>query len=126
MIMWFFVQSLKNLWTFAREYGMCLFDLKVKYARKEEYHMGIIENLYYGNVDMQDTVCDSESYRAVLKELITADLKLREVMSEEQTALYDAVKECSNRLSDVIAAETFSAGFRLGARLMTEIYGTGQ
>ena len=47
-------------------------------------------------------------------------------MSEEQTALYDAVKECSNRLSDVIAAETFSAGFRLGARLMTEIYGTRQ
>ena len=88
--------------------------------------MGIIEDLYYGNVDMQDAVCDSESYRAVLKELITADLKLREAMSEEQTALYDAVKECSNRLSDVIAAETFSAGFRLGARLMTEIYGTGQ
>ena len=70
--------------------------------------MGIIEDLYYGNVDMQDAACDSKSYRAVLKELITADLKLREAMSEEQAALYDAVKECSNRLSDVIAAETFS------------------
>ena len=45
-----------------------MFGLKVKYARKEEYYMGIIEDLYYGNVDMQDAVCDSESYRAVLKE----------------------------------------------------------
>ena len=116
----------KFLWTFALECGMCLFGLTVKYALKEEYHMGIIEDLYYGNVDMQDAVCDSESYRAVLKELIAADLSLREAMSEEQTALYDAVKDCSNRLSDVIAEETFSTGFRLGARLMTEIYGTEQ
>ena len=87
--------------------------------------MSIIKDIYYGEIDMQDSACASEQYRAELKALIEADNALREALTPEQVILLDAAKEHNNRLNDAANAEIFEQGFRLGAVLMLEIvYGT--
>ena len=83
--------------------------------------MSIIKDLYYGEIDMQDSGCTSERYRTELKGLVAADNALREALTEEQVKLLDAAKERNNRLTDAANAEIFEQGFRLGAELMLEI-----
>ena len=83
--------------------------------------MSIIKDLYYGEIDMQDSACVSEQYRDELKALIEADNALREALTPEQVKLLDAAKERNNRLNDAANAEIFEQGFRLGAALMLEI-----
>ena len=83
--------------------------------------MSIIKDLYYGEIDMQDSACASEQYRAELKALVAADNALREALTPEQVKLLDAAKERNNRLNDATNAEIFEHGFRLGAALMLEI-----
>ena len=83
--------------------------------------MSIIKDLYYGEIDMQDTACASERYRTELKALVAADNALREALTPEQVKLLDAAKERNNRLNDAANAELFEQGFRLGAVLTLEI-----
>ncbi len=83
--------------------------------------MSIIKSIFYGTLDMQDAGCDSTEYSVTLKELIAADLALREALTEKQTKLLERAKECSNRLNDITLAEVFEEGFRLGSVLMLEI-----
>ena len=83
--------------------------------------MSIIKDIYYGEIDMQDSACASEQYKTALKALIEADNALREALTPEQVKLLDAAKERNNRLNDAANAEIFEQGFRLGAELMLEI-----
>ena len=83
--------------------------------------MSIIKDIYYGDTDMQDEFCKSEEYREALKKLIDADNSLRESLSADQIALLDAAKECNNRLNEIVTAESFANGFRLGVRLILEV-----
>ena len=94
-------------------------------SRKDRKAMSIIKDIYYGAIEMQDSACASEQYRAELKALVEADNALRESLTPEQVRLLDTAKECNNRLNDTANAEIFEQGFRLGALLMLEIvYGT--
>ena len=45
--------------------------------------MSIIKDIYYGEIDMQDSACASEQYKAALKALIDADNALREALTGE-------------------------------------------
>ena len=83
--------------------------------------MNVIQDIFYGTLDMQDAVCDDPQYSSVLRELITADSKLRESLTGEQKKLLDSAKKCNNRLNDVTTVGIFAEGFRLGAVLMLEI-----
>ena len=83
--------------------------------------MSIIKDIYYGEIDMQDSACESEQYRIALKALVAADNALREALTPEQAKLLDAAKERNNRLNDAANAGIFEPGFRLGALLMLEI-----
>ncbi len=56
-----------------------------------------------------------------MKEMIEADYKLRDALSDEQITLLNDAKEVNNRLTDIITAESFANGFRLGAKLMLEV-----
>ena len=83
--------------------------------------MSIIKDIYYGEIDMQDSACESTQYKAELKALIEADNALREALTGEQVKLLDAAIERNNRLNDAANAEIFEQGFRLGAALILEI-----
>ena len=83
--------------------------------------MSIIKDIYYGEIDMQDSACASEQYKTALKALIEADNALREALTPEQVKLLDAAKERNNRLNDAANAEIFEQGFRLGVALILEI-----
>ena len=83
--------------------------------------MSIIEDMYYGNIDMQDSFCDNDKYRQALKALADADLKLRSSLNKEQIALLEQARLHSLALGDVSGVALFTEGFRLGAKLMLEI-----
>ena len=83
--------------------------------------MSIIQDIFYGTLDMQDSACNSPQYVSALQELIAADLALRGALTEEQIQLLDSAKECGNRLNDITVAGIFEEGFRLGAVLMLEL-----
>ena len=83
--------------------------------------MSIITNIFFGEIDMQDAFCNSEQYHQAMKDLIEADDKLRDALSEEQITLLNDAKEVNNRLTEIITAESFVSGFRLDAKLMLEV-----
>ena len=45
--------------------------------------MSIIKDIYYGEIDMQDSACESTQYKTELKALIEADNALREALTGE-------------------------------------------
>ena len=83
--------------------------------------MSIIKDIFYGETDMQDTFCKKDEYRQALKELIDADNALRKSLTEEQIALLDEAKDRSSRLNNIISAECFANGFKVGVWLILEI-----
>ena len=83
--------------------------------------MSIITDIFFGDIDMQDAFCNSKQYHKAMKDLIEADNALRGSLSDEQIVLLGAAKECNNRLNEIITAECFANGFRLGAKLMLEV-----
>lgn len=83
--------------------------------------MSIIKDIFYGQIEMQDSYCGRQQYRQALKDLIDADLKLRQALSDEQRDLLDEAKRRGNTLNDIIEYESFAEGFRLGVRIMLEV-----
>lgn len=57
--------------------------------------MSIIEDMYYGNIDMQDSFCENDKYRQALKKLADADLKLRGSLDGEQITLLEQARQRS-------------------------------
>ena len=82
--------------------------------------MSIIRDIFYGQIEIQDTYCQRQQYRQALKDLIDADLKLQQALSDEQRDLLDEAKRRGNILNDIIEYESFAEGFRLGVRMMLE------
>ena len=83
--------------------------------------MSIIKDIFYGQIEMQDSYCGRPQYRQALKDLIDADNALRESLSADQIALFDEAKRRGNILNDIIEYESFAEGFRLGVRMMLEV-----
>ena len=61
--------------------------------------MSIIRDMFYGEIEIQDSFCQRQEYQRALKKLIDADLSLRQMLSEEQKALLDKAKQCGNILN---------------------------
>ena len=83
--------------------------------------MSIIKDIFYGQIEMQDSYCGRQQYRQALKDLIDADLKLQQALSDKQRDLLDEAKRRGNILNDIIEYESFAEGFRLGVRMMLEV-----
>ena len=111
----------KTVVDFPKRFWYVFVDPPTLRGRKGQTTMSIITDIFYGDTDMQDAFCKSDEYRHALKKLIDADDALRKSLSAEQIALLDAAKECDNTLNEIIAADSFANGFRLGARLMLEV-----
>ena len=84
--------------------------------------MKIIEDLYYGRIAPYEMNISATTEYQKLKALAdrNEDL-LRDSLSHEQKELLDKLTECITDISSISERDMFSAGFRLGIKLMIDV-----
>ena len=82
---------------------------------------GVIEELWYGNIDPQVQRVEGNSE---IKNLLNLMGKNRDDLSatltDKQNEILEKYDDCVNEMYCIIERETFAYGFRLGGRLMCE------
>ena len=82
---------------------------------------GVIEELWYGNIDPQTQRVEGNSE---IKNLLNLMGKNRDDLSatltDKQKEILEKYDDCVNEMYCIIERETFAYGFRLGARFMLE------
>lgn len=84
----------------------------------------IIEELYYGNIEPQE-LSDSEmilKLKKTLRKVNESEEKLISEFTDEQKEKFADFSERYNEFSGVSNADSFVTGFRLGARMMLDIF----
>ena len=81
--------------------------------------MTILENLYYGNIaPFERKISDGE---AIEKAVFLED-KLKSELTEEQKALFEEFEKADSDVSCKEEVRAFTAGFKLGVRLIKEVF----
>ena len=82
---------------------------------------GVIEDLWYGNIDPQVQRVEGNKE---IKNLLNLMGKNRDDLSitltDKQNEILEKYDDCVNEMYCIIERETFAYGFRLGGRLMCE------
>ena len=88
--------------------------------------MSILKDLYYGKVryDEKPIAADSEHER-LSREVVDMESRFRKELSDEAKRQYDLYTQKIDRISDIVALESFKHGFQLGVLLMLEAIETG-
>ena len=84
----------------------------------------MIEELYYGNIEPQE-LNNGETTLKLKKKLskvAAGEHQFSERLSDEEKKIFSGLMEDYNELSGLGCADSFISGFRLGARLMIDIY----
>ena len=83
----------------------------------------IIQELWHGNIVPQE---DSRNNTKEMKELISYiarhDENLEKLLTEEQKAIFEKYQDCWNEYVSLAEAAIFEHAFKLGAKLVIEIY----
>ena len=83
--------------------------------------MTILENLYYGNIaPFERKITDGET----IDKAIFLEDKLKAELTEKQKALFEAFEKAESEVSCEEEVRAFTAGFKLGARLIREVFET--
>ncbi len=84
--------------------------------------MSALENLYYGDIKpCALSINQNATFKELLKTITASEKSLIEQFTDEERDLYDQLKNCDIRISDITQRDMFIQGFKLGARLMLEI-----
>lgn len=85
--------------------------------------MTMLEELFYGNINPCDKAVKKGSRYAKLQKRLCDNYDgLRKSLTEKDLPLLDAAEDAAAELSVLSQKESFADGFRLGARLMLEIF----
>lgn len=85
--------------------------------------MNTLENLYYGNIDPHEhTVSSGTDKCELIETVVWLETELRATLTEQQKALLEQLEKADAEVSDRHELQAFTVGFRLAARLMTEVY----
>jgi len=92
---------------------------------KKVMPMGILDELYYGNIDLhvQHVQADAQ-LRKKQALLIRDEDKMRSMLDKEQKDWFERCKELGGELSELQEREMFSKGFCLAVRIMAEVMST--
>lgn len=84
--------------------------------------MTVLENLYHGNINPSEfnNLQERENYKKLLSLISTAQEKLSETLTAEQTKLFENYVINSEELSLIIEEEIFKEGFSLAMKIMIE------
>ena len=86
--------------------------------------MSILKELYYGKVryDEKPIAADSEHER-LSREVVDMERRFRAELSDDAKRWYDLYTQKVDRISDIVAFESFEQGFQLGVLLMLAAIG---
>ena len=86
--------------------------------------MSILKDLYYGKVryDEKPLAADSEHER-LSHEVVDMERRFRAELSDEAKRQYDLYTQKIDRISDIVAFESFKQGFQLAVLLMVAAIG---
>lgn len=84
--------------------------------------MGIIDELWYGNI----TPCEREfkkgsTYSELLGYIVRHQQDLLKRMNDEEKEIFEKFTECTNEMYSMTEREAFVSGFKLGARIIIEV-----
>ena len=90
-------------------------------CKKGVQHMRIIEDLLYGNICPceKSLTCGSE-YSQLLNLAVKNEEKFSVLLSPQQKAMFEKVKDCITDVNNILEKEAFIDGFRLGLKLMAK------
>ena len=82
---------------------------------------GVIEELWYGNIDPQiQRVEGNKEVKNLLNLMGKNRDDLSVTLTDKQKEILEKYDDCVNEMYCIIERETFAYGFRLGGRLMCE------
>lgn len=84
--------------------------------------MKILEEFWYGNINPTDRNMALNGRIGKLLKLVTNnEQQLSDMLSDKEREMFQKLKDSQDELSSVIECESFTLGFRLGARFMLEV-----
>lgn len=83
--------------------------------------MNTIENLYYGNVSLEDRTL-SQYYKSAIGKLAKYENKLTDELPPEFLDLFNKYSEIYSDLANSEYRDMFCIGFRLGVKIMVDVY----
>ena len=85
--------------------------------------MTTLENLYHGNINPSESenLRGREDYKQSILLVTKAQEKLKAALTDEQMEPFVNYLMNAERLSLIVEEELFKEGFKLAARIMTEI-----
>ena len=83
---------------------------------------GVIEELWYGNIDPQvQRVEGNKEIKNLLNLMGKNRDELSGTLTDKQKEILEKYDDCVNEMYCIIERETFAYGFKLGGRLMCEM-----
>lgn len=84
--------------------------------------MGIIEDLWYGNISpCERDIKRSSEYADVLKRIVQHEAELHARLNDEEKEILERFVDCSNEICSLSERETFARRFTLGIKLILEV-----
>lgn len=84
--------------------------------------MRILEEIWYGNVELMEYGSFSnEEYKELLRLITKNEEKLQTTFSDEQKELFSKYIDCVQEFQTISECLLFQNSFRLGAKIMLEV-----
>lgn len=107
---------------FSKSAGLVWLPVVCCLAWKGVKTVSILENIYYGNIDPHEHSISGGDKDALIENVVQLETKLRATLTEQQKILLEQLEKADAEVSDRHELQAFTVGFRLAARLMTEVY----
>ncbi len=86
--------------------------------------MYILEDLWSGNVQpYEQSFRQGDEYAQALRQTIEAETELDAVLSEDGKKAFQKYQAAQREVMVITDCQTFSKGFRMGAKIMLDILG---
>lgn len=83
--------------------------------------MTVLEDLWYGNINPHEVILtDNRRYKHLLVLMGKNRDKLSETLTDQQKELLEKYDDVINEMHSLAEVESFTCGFSLGVRLLTE------
>ncbi len=83
--------------------------------------MGIIEELWYGNIAPNELSLKQGRYKELLGEVVRCEKDLGERLNDEENVIFDKFTELMSEMYGIAEREAFVRGFTLGAKIIIEV-----
>lgn len=82
----------------------------------------ILENLFFGNVDVNTTFPNTQQYRKAMETICGNETALNEMLDGRAKSLFHGFATAHAEMNGITAVDKFITGFHLGALVMTEVF----